>query len=224
MAISVIRTKWALVKAIRAWNKKHPKDLIKRERMNMAWPRWGNKARINAWRYTGKHGKPSARLDNRLIGLLYPNRVPRLKIIKVKLKWAQPLVPRNGPPSHIVWHHAAAKVCSIFTIHRWHLNNGWSGFAYMYLVRKNGKIYEGRPEGMCGGHTYGWPGTIAAVFEGNFDNERMGDKQLRAGQALHRHLHSEYKGVPDRGHGSMPGNATGCPGRYLPLGKITAVK
>ena len=224
MAVNVIRTKWTLVKAIRSWNKKHPKDAIKRERMNMVLPKWGNKARINAWRYTGKHGRPSARLDNRLIGLLYPRRVPRLRVIATKLRWAHSLIPRSGPPSHIVWHHAAARSCTIQTIHSWHLNNGWSGCAYHFFVRKNGRVYRGRPENMCGGHTFGFPGTIGVCFEGNFDAERMGDKQIRAGQALHRYLHRKYRGAPDRGHGSMPGNATGCPGRYLPMSTITGKK
>ncbi|HRZ10702.1 MAG TPA: hypothetical protein P5319_12520 [Gemmatimonadales bacterium] len=53
--------------------------------------------------------------------------------------------------------------------------------------------------------------------------ERMSDKQLRAGQALHRYLHRKY-GCPDRGHRDMPGNSTVRPGRYFPLAEITKVK
>lgn len=164
-----------------------------------------------------------AALYARLVEHLFPDRVPKLKLHRVKLDWARPLVPRSGRPTHIVWHHAAAKRCSVRTIHGWHLANGWSGFAYMFEVRKNGKVYVGRPENMLGGHTADWPGTIGIVFEGNFDVERMSDKQLRAGQALHRYLHRKY-GCPDRGHRDMPGNSTGCPGRYFPLAEITKVK
>lgn len=226
MAINIPRMKYRLRAKAREWNKAHPKDQITiPRRLRPALPRWNNEARVLAWRYSSRiwPKDPSARLDARLVEHLFPDRVPKLKLHRVKLDWARPLVPRSGRPTHIVWHHAAAKRCSVRTIHGWHLANGWSGFAYMFEVRKNGKVYVGRPENMLGGHTADWPGTIGIVFEGNFDVERMSDKQLRAGQALHRYLHRKY-GCPDRGHRDMPGNSTGCPGRYFPLAEITKVK
>lgn len=226
MAVSVVRSKYALRKKALNWNAKHPKDVIQIPKVRWAVPKWGQQAQVLAWRYTSKvwPKEPSAQLDARLVEHLFPNRVPALKLIKARLSWARPLVPRNGKPSHIVWHNAAAKACTIFAVHSWHLNNGWSGCAYHFFVRKNGKIYVGRPEGMCGGHTKDFPATIGICFEGNFDAERMGDKQLRAGQALHRYLHRKYAGVPDKGHRDMPGNVTSCPGKYFPLDKITSYK
>ena len=54
----------------------------------------------------------------------------------------------------IILHHADAKKCSAEDIHRWHLNNGWSGAGYHFLVRKDGKIYRLRPEDKVGAHAY----------------------------------------------------------------------
>ena len=38
-----------------------------------------------------------------------------------------------------ILHHASAKTCSAEDIHRWHLDRGWSGAGYHFLVRKDGR-------------------------------------------------------------------------------------
>ena len=40
-------------------------------------------------------------------------------------------------------------------IHKMHLEFGWEGIGYHYIIRKNGKIENGRPEFWVGAHTYG---------------------------------------------------------------------
>ena len=39
----------------------------------------------------------------------------------------------------IILHHAAAQNCSAEDIHRWHLNNGWSGAGYHFFSKKRWK-------------------------------------------------------------------------------------
>ncbi len=56
-------------------------------------------------------------------------------------------------PKNIIIHHALAKRCTIWDIHRWHLDNGWFGYAYHFFVNKDGGIYRGRPDLANGGHT-----------------------------------------------------------------------
>lgn len=54
--------------------------------------------------------------------------------------------------TRIILHHAAAESCDAATIHQWHLNKGWSGIGYHFVVRKNGSIERGRPEDTVGAH------------------------------------------------------------------------
>ena len=63
-----------------------------------------------------------------------------MKITEKTYKWAYPLSKRSGKPDGVVWHNAAATRCTPDAIHSWHLANGWSGFAYHFLVMKDGRI------------------------------------------------------------------------------------
>ena len=40
-------------------------------------------------------------------------------------------------------------------IHKMHLNFGWNGIGYHKIIRRNGKIEDGRPEFWIGAHTKG---------------------------------------------------------------------
>ena len=75
--------------------------------------------------------------------------------------------PRNET-KRIVLHHAEATTCSIHDINKWHIENGWDGAGYNFLVRKDGKIYEGRPIDIIGSHTkmYNYD-SVGICFEGN---------------------------------------------------------
>ena len=85
----------------------------------------------------------------------------------------------------IILHHADAKNCSAEDIHRWHLNNGWSGAGYHFLVRKDGKVYRLRPEDKVGAHAYGANyNSLGICFEGNYMEEDMPEAQKEAGKEL----------------------------------------
>ena len=45
---------------------------------------------------------------------------------------------RRSATKRIILHHAEASNCTVQDIHRWHLNNGWSGIGYHFFVRKDG--------------------------------------------------------------------------------------
>jgi N-acetyl-anhydromuramyl-L-alanine amidase AmpD len=41
-------------------------------------------------------------------------------------------------------------------IHQWHLNRGWSGIGYHYVICRDGSIEQGRPEWAIGAHAHGY--------------------------------------------------------------------
>ena len=93
----------------------------------------------------------------------------------------------------IILHHADAKNCSAEDIHRWHLNNGWSGAGYHFLVRKDGKVYRLRPEDKVGAHAYGSNNnSLGICFEGNYMEEDMPETQKEAGKELVAYLKNKY--------------------------------
>ena len=58
---------------------------------------------------------------------------------------------------------------------------GWSGIGYHFLVRKDGTIYQGRPEDTIGAHAKGANhDSIGIDAEGDFMKEEMNPLQLNA--------------------------------------------
>lgn len=119
----------------------------------------------------------------------------------------------------IILHHADAKSCSAEDIHRWHLNNGWSGAGYHFLVKKDGKVYRLRPEDKVGAHAYGSNyNSIGICFEGNYMEEDMPDAQKEAGKELVAYLKNKYKISTVQAHRDVC--ATSCPGNKFPFDEI----
>ena len=119
----------------------------------------------------------------------------------------------------IILHHADAKKCSAEDIHRWHLNNGWSGAGYHFLVRKDGKIYRLRPEDKVGAHAYSSNyNSIGICFEGNYMEEDMPEVQKEAGKELVSYLKGKYGITTVQRHKDVC--ATSCPGNKFPFEEI----
>lgn len=119
----------------------------------------------------------------------------------------------------IILHHADAKKCSADDIHRWHLNNGWSGAGYHFLVRKDGKVYRLRPEDKVGAHAYGSNyNSLGVCFEGNFMEEDMPESQKEAGKELVAYLKNKYNITTVQAHRDVC--ATSCPGDKFPFDEI----
>lgn len=103
-------------------------------------------------------------------------------------------------------------------IHGWHLNQGWSGIGYHYVIRKDGTIERGRPEWAIGSHAYGENGhTIGIHISGDFESAQPTEKQIENCAELIADICTRY-GIPidtDHvvGHGELM--ATSCPGSNL---------
>lgn len=93
------------------------------------------------------------------------------------------------------------------------------GIGYHFYVRKDGSIYRGRPLEYVGGHAYGAnTDSVGICFEGDFNNETMQEKQLKAGQELVSYLKNTYKITKIQGHKEVC--STSCPGANFPFDQI----
>lgn len=121
--------------------------------------------------------------------------------------------------TRIILHHAAAESCDAATIHQWHLNKGWSGIGYHFVVRKNGSIERGRPEDTVGAHAVNNNSdSIGVCFEGNFEVESMPEPQKVAGKELVAYLKQKYGISTVQKHKDV--TSTTCPGKNFPFDEI----
>jgi len=143
-----------------------------------------------------------------------------MTVIESDWKWRYPLDRRHETRA-LVLHHSAGSGGAA-AIHQLHIDNGWSGIGYHYYVRRDGSIYRGRPEDTAGCHagianTY----SIAVCFEGNFENETMGEAQLAAGRELIADIIGRWGALEVLKHKDV--SPTACPGRNFPFdGLLTA--
>ena len=162
------------------------------------------------------------------------------EVIETNLDFTS-LTPRNQT-DQIVVHHLGIvdgdgtpidRVLTASQIHQEHLNQGWAGIGYHYIIMPDGTIQRGRPHGMLGAHCQGDNyHTIGIVFS----NTYMGDieptgAQIEAAALLVANLCSIYDIdiQNDTQYNVVKGHrdflATDCPGENLyPLIQTIAQK
>ena len=148
-----------------------------------------------------------------------PTVLPGVSIRPTHLKFG-PLENRYFTNCIVVHHIGSTNAdVSAETVHQWHLNNGWSGIGYHFLIRKDGTIEEGRPLGTVGAHVYGENRhTVGINIVGNFETAVPTEAQTTAAAHLIASLCTVYQFDPAWeqtvfGHRDL--SATACPGRYL---------
>ncbi|MBZ9635570.1 peptidoglycan recognition family protein [Clostridium sp. FP1] len=142
-----------------------------------------------------------------------------MNIIETSFKWNGNLT-YNNVPKMIVLHHLEAKSAEVTDIHSWHIGNGWTGIGYHYYVKKDGRIFRGRPEKAQGSHC---PGanrcSIAICAEGDFMTETMNNVQKQTIVNLCKDICKRYEFKDIKGHKDVP-YSTDCPGINYPLSEI----
>ena len=120
----------------------------------------------------------------------------------------------------IVIHHTGNPTdddLSAEQIHQMHLNQGWSGIGYHYVIRKNGQVEIGRPDWAIGAHAYGENShTLGVHVCGNFEIAEPTEYQIESLAYLLGWLCDEYGLDPATdvvGHRDLM--ATACPGENL---------
>ena len=145
-----------------------------------------------------------------------------MPIHRPRLRFRKILFPRLRKTKYVVVHHVARRGrYSVQTIHQWHLNKKWAGIGYHYYVRKDGEIYQGRPRNRKGAHVndkihrYNSE-SIGVCFEGDFNTEEMGEKQLEASIMLLCVLSLGYGNIEICRHKDLD-KKTSCPDKNFPM-------
>ncbi len=117
--------------------------------------------------------------------------------------------------SRLVVHHSASQDVTADDIHRWHLQKGFNGIGYHYLIRSNGTVEIGRPVDMEGAHTQGFNSdSIGICLTGNFMLTSPSGEQLNALIELVLELNLHYGQLEICRHSDL--NPTDCPGVCFP--------
>jgi N-acetyl-anhydromuramyl-L-alanine amidase AmpD len=141
-----------------------------------------------------------------------------MNIIETYLKFKNDLKKMNKP-SMIVIHHAAHSSATVDAIHRWHLEEGFRGFGYHFLITKKGQIYRGRPKNTIGARCKGYnKSSLGICLQGNFEVEKVSKTQLEALIELCQYLCSKYSICTIKGHREL--RSTSCPGQNFPLMEV----
>lgn len=132
-------------------------------------------------------------------------------IIKHNIKFKNKLSTRKKTDK-IILHCTASREgqdWSVEGIHKLHLNNGWSGIGYNFVIYLDGTIHEGRPIDAVGAHCPPYNSTsVGIVYVGGVDS-KLKPKDTRTGaqkQAMYElvdwlqsvypdaqiHCHNEY--------------------------------
>lgn len=140
-----------------------------------------------------------------------------MNIIEKTYKWKGSLTKRKST-KYIILHHRAGNG-DAESIHTLHLNQGYTGIGYNFYIRKDGSVYRGRPIDTSGAHCIGQNNvSVGICFEGNFENEKMSDTQIKAGSELLSYIKKIYPKAEIKRHKDL--YATACPGKNFPFEKI----
>ena len=147
-----------------------------------------------------------------------------MNIVETDLKFQTGRLRARETLRRIFIHHAgSAGDMSAKAVHRSHLNRGWAGIGYAYVIRRNGAIERGRPEGFIGAHVDGHNAdSLGIMLAGNFEIEEPTEEQLRAlvwlvGDIRRRH----GANIPVMRHSDA--DATLCPGSRFPWNRFISM-
>lgn len=135
-----------------------------------------------------------------------------MEIIETNLQFNSNMSKRNVT-KRVVFHNSGVTVRqNIEIIHNYHKNTrGYAGIGYHFYIRRDGKIYRGRPENYIGAHAYGANSdSIGVCFEGNFDEEEMTQEQIASGKEIVTYLRNKYSNIEFTEHRKVCN--TSCPG------------
>lgn len=138
-----------------------------------------------------------------------------IAIIPVNLQFGR-LLPRPAT-RRIIIHHSASPDVSAQVIHSWHLEKGWSGIGYHYVIRADGTVESGRPRDMIGAHAGAEVNrdSIGICLTGSFMEHQPGTEQLDSLVQLLAYLEDTYgNGIEVLRHKDVA--ATDCPGELFP--------
>lgn len=104
-------------------------------------------------------------------------------------------------------------------IDKWHRANGWSCIGYHYVIRRNGKIEEGRDRDVVGAHVANWNEvSVGICMVGGVDandvtkaKNNFTPEQFESLHELLLILRQYYPNATIQGHRDFPKVAKACP-------------
>lgn len=141
-----------------------------------------------------------------------------MNIQKKEFEWRSPLKPLNlKKVTAIALHHMEHLTAGMDEIHKWHLDNGWKGFAYNFWIDFAGNVFECRGFNQGAGVTSMNSTVISIGFQGHYDKmKEMPSAQFWAGCELIRYLRDVVPSINFvAGHRHWENKS--CPGKYFPL-------
>ena len=156
-----------------------------------------------------------------------------VEIIDAQLKFRDKLTTRDiFKINSVILHHSASPMdrTTIQSIHNWHLQRGWLGCGYHYVIHPEGTIFQGRPLNTIGAHARGYnERSIGVCVVGNFEVEYPTLCQQEAlGKLLLYFINDKFRSnfLSIKGHRDV--TATLCPGKnftfYIPVVEYSKVK
>ena len=139
-----------------------------------------------------------------------------MQIIETNLKFKNTLALRRST-NRVIVHHSASSDVAAKTIHSWHLNQGWSGIGYHFVIRRNGNIERGRELSAIGSHSgpKGNGDSVGVCLAGNFEIDKPTAAQINSlVWLIVKYLEPRYGSLQVIGHSDVM--ATACPGKNFP--------
>lgn len=144
-----------------------------------------------------------------------------INIVETNLKFKNDMAVRKST-NRIVIHHSDSDAGSAAVVHGWHLNKGWAGIGYHFVIKRDGVIERGRPIQYVGAHTEGSNSdSIGICCIGNFMTYGPNEAQLKSLIALIQYLQDKY-GNKLKVFGHRELMATACPGTMFDLNAFRA--
>lgn len=139
-----------------------------------------------------------------------------INIVETNLKFKNDMTIRKNT-NRIVIHHSDSDAGDAVMVHGWHLNKGWAGIGYHFVIKKDGTIERGRPIQYVGAHTEGSNSdSIGICLIGNFMTYGPSDAQIKSLIALIKYIQVKYgNNLKVYGHRELM--ATACPGTMFDL-------
>lgn len=116
----------------------------------------------------------------------------------------------------ITIHHSASRDVSVETIRVWHLKRGFVDVGYHWIVRRNGKLEQGRPMSKMGAHVkYRNYRNLGICVTGNFEKYPPTGEQYLSLRRLLDFLRFAFQIPKNKIYVHKDLAATFCPGRYF---------
>lgn len=143
-----------------------------------------------------------------------------MKIIEVSHKYRYSLVQRTATRRVIIHHAVSNGDVSSATIHQWHLERGWSGIGYHYVIRYGGNVERGRPENTVGAHAGpdANSDSIGICLAGNLSVHEPTKAQMETLVWLIKGILKRLGKLKIIGHKDVMN--TECPGKNFPWSKL----